>query len=222
MSVVSRNQSSTSGLTDLHQRIQNCYRCQTHLRLSIGKPDQMDRGAANATIMAIGQAPGRVALNKQVAFAGNSFTRLHSWFKEAGYQGDATQLRSEMYLTSLLKCAPTPHSRKAIQKCFGLCRSFLWEQLEFVKPQLVVVLGRDACDLLAQDDRSFSLSVGRVFSPRDLFGQELFPPNVNDRSRWIFLPHPSGLSRIMNEPGIKNTVIGALRRELTKIEFIKS
>ena len=207
---------SDPSLDDLHRRIQSCHDCQNRLEISIQKPSQMYRGPATSRIMAIGQAPSRAALNRQVAFAVNSFTRLHGWFVQAGYQGDAQQLRNEIYLTSLLKCAPSPANRKNIQKCFGLCRGFLWEQLEIIRPHLVLVLGKDASEMLAPDGYDFSSLIGRTLNSSMLFSQELFPPTT-ENNRWMFLPHPSGLSRTMNDAGVRDTVISALRNELASI-----
>jgi len=213
---------SETRLDDLHDKIQHCYDCKIRFDISINKPMKMNRGTSAARIMAIGQAPGQAALTRQQAFAGNSFTRLYSWFVEAGFTGDTEYLRSKMYLTSLLKCAPESTSRKTVQRCYGICRKFLWDQLELINPELVLLLGKDACEIIAPFGEAFGETVGRVFTSSEIFQQELFPPTLDPKSRWIFLPHPSGLSRTMNEPNVKTKVIEALRRELGQIKSLNS
>ena len=180
----------------------------------------MERGGVHAEIMVIGQAPGRSAASHGLAFAGNSFTRLHSWFSEAGYEGTPTDLRKLLYLTSLLKCAPTPLTSAIVRKCFGNCRDFLIEQLNIIDPNLVIVLGKDAYDVIRYPSPSFCDGVGSVITTEQVFEGDLFPPKTNPCAEWLFLPHPSGLSRTMNDATVKKRLLDTLATKLKKLKII--
>lgn len=205
-------------IQSVHLAISACRTCEVD-HIKIDKPVAMQRGHANAQVMAIGLAPGSAAINAGKAFAGNSLSRLLSWFCAAGYSLDETQFRSLVYLTSLNKCAAVPDVPANRRRMWSRCAPFLWRQIELIEPRLILVLGKEAADILLK-------SVGREWS--DVFGvslstSRLFPGDLFESVRvdadWLFLPHPSGLSRTMNDPQVFSMVTRSLARALKRIDF---
>lgn len=204
-------------LDDLHTEIDGCYECQRR-GLAIQKICGLQRGEASALVMLIGLAPGRAAGAQKLAFAGNSFSRLSAWFSMAGFGSPDAALRKKLYLTSISKCRAvddTPANRRFM---WQNCRRFLGRQIDIVKPRLVGVLGAEVASYLLPKISSFDKEAGRAFTTSDINQGQLFPMTMHD-CRWMVLPHPSGLSRVMNSEVNRERIISGLRRELLAIRF---
>ena len=170
----------------------------------------MQRGAADAAVMFIGLAPGASAIGAQQAFAGNSMARLRSWISEAGLDLTEEECRAKFYFTSVVKCAVSPDSPGNRKVLWGNCHPFLWQQINFVAPKLIVLLGSESIGfVLRTRDHAMTDVVGRIWKTADVFAEELFRP-VEIDATWLGMPHPSGLSRLMNDSNIKSRAIAAL------------
>lgn len=205
-------------LAALHNAIGECRRCEES-GLEISKPAIMNRGASQAMVMVIGLAPGQAAIKAEKAFAGNSMTRLLKWFSMAGMELSEAEFRASTYLTSLNKCAVSPDTEANRRKLWGRCDSFLSQQIDLVQPRLILVLGKEAANLLARDKISdWQNILGTCWSTGQLFEGNLFPP-TRTTPLWLFMPHPSGLSRTMNDEANSAKVIGSLHSALNNIGF---
>lgn len=209
----------TQAAAELDRKILECYACRDNEHLELTKPAIMHRGDARATIMAIGIAPGTVAAEEGVAFAGQSFARMHGLFRDAGYVGSPPELRNAMYLTSIVKCVPS--SDTSVMKYFKACQKFLWQQLDIVRPRLVLLLGKEPIRAIAGTTTPMASIAGHIWSSEELSQGLLFsgiPPSV----QWIALPHPSGLNRQMNDGPIRQRCVSQLRQALQHIGFLQS
>lgn len=209
---------SLEAIESVHSEIRRCRKCDAdHLRVI--KPEAMKRGAPTSTVMAVGIAPGQSAINAKKAFAGNSLSRLLSWFNSAGYSLTEEQFRDRVYLTSLNKCAADPDSQANRKRLWRRCAPFLWRQIDLIKPRLILVLGREPAEiLLRQGGDKWDAVLGSRMTTGQLFSNDLFPP-IAIETEWLFMPHPSGLSRTMNDPDVSAMIINSLSRSLDKIEF---
>lgn len=178
----------------------------------------MDRGAGDAQVLLIGIAPSGAAVSQGKAFAGNSRARLLTWFADAGFAMTDEQLSASIYMTSLVKCGAAPDSASTRRRMWARCDHFLWRQLEIVRPKLIVSLGQEPLEMATQQRGSMEELVGRVWPIEDLFEGQLFRPNCPG-SIWLAMPHPSGLSRVMNKPLVREAAIRALRRSLDAVNF---
>ena len=169
--------------------------------------------------MTIGIAPGRVAISSGKAFAGNSITRMLRWFSEAGFEMTEPQFRRALYFTSLIKCGAVPDTRNNRTALWGRCSSFLWRQIHLVRPELILLLGQEPLAMILSSRRVLAKdTVGTCWTTEELFVSELFPP-IEWTTNWLSMPHPSGLSRTMNDSHTHRRVIEALRLNLLKIGF---
>jgi uracil-DNA glycosylase family 4 len=210
--------SDDADLEIIHREIEACEVCKApgH-RLQKGYGIQ--RGLA-ASVMVIGIAPSAAARKAQKAFAGNSFNRLSKWFAAAGFPSTESQLRRAIYLTSLNKCGVIPDTEINRRKLWTRCQQFLWRQIEVIRPDLILLLGKEPVAMIIRD-RNLRLKeiLGKSWSTGELFGQELLPPTTVPTT-WLVLPHPSGLSRTMNDEAVHKQVISSLRKHLNQISFI--
>jgi len=55
--------------------------------------------------------------------------------------------RDEIYITNVIKCRP-PQNRNPMQDEIELCRHFLFDQLKYINPRVIVTLGNFAAQLL--------------------------------------------------------------------------
>lgn len=76
------------------------------------------------------------------------------------------------------------------------CGHFLNEQLELIRPHLVITLGRESFEYLHFVEGDYDSQIGKLF----LFeGASLLPPQPFRAV--VHWPHPSGLNRWPNLPG---------------------
>ena len=175
-------------LSTLHKEIDRCRVCAGHAQ-GFRKPPHLDRGG-KARVMIVGKGPGNAELQGNRAFAGQSGHTLDSWLRSSG--ADRTHPRRGLYLTSIIKCC---HLRmRDFDFMARNCAPFLQQQIEKVRPELIVTLGGEAymgLRFTAQDyDRALCNPVNSadhlLFSP---FGFHF----------WLLpWPHPSGLNRWHN------------------------
>lgn len=210
------------GLDALHSEIGLCFRCRDEARIHVAKPEFMDRGPADARVMGIGMAPGASAISAQKAFAGTSLKKIHQWFSKAGYQAPTQEaLRNRLYLTSLIKCAAIPDKASTRHKMFRHCQSYLWRQIEQIKPDLILLFGSEVVQTISPSkliERKLTEVVGNYWTTEEMF-EDTFFPLTHCECLWLCLPHPSGLSRVMNDPAISKNVIAALGACLSQVKF---
>jgi uracil-DNA glycosylase len=148
-----------------------------------------DRDAPVPRILLIGQAPGLRANSEHVPFAGAAGEKLRDWFELAGIARD--DFWRKIHFSAVTRCYPgrLPGARgdrvpsPAEQ---ALCRPWLNELVELLEPKIVLLVG-----LLAI--RAF---LGRAASLSAVVGTS----EIRDGVRYLPLPHPSGVSRWLNEP----------------------
>jgi uracil-DNA glycosylase len=157
--------------------------------------------------MIVGQAPGINAARTQVPWSGASGVILRGWLQRIGIEPE-TWLDT-CYLTSTTKCFPgKPLSgsgdRAPSRREQALCSSFLDREIALVQPEIIITLGRIAAESLLPGLRPQSLTafVGQVFRADFGFGEVPVVP----------LPHPSGVSRWLNDPENRALVDHGLER----------
>ena len=196
-------------LTELHLSMRDCRRC-----LEAGfhiAPGAIFTGNETATVMIIGQAPGRTEVEAKRPFNAGSGRRLFQWLGEAGWS--EFEFRRDQYMTAVTKCYPGKNDsgrgdRVPSKHEQSLCRSFLLDELRFVNPQLIIPVGSLAISLFYNKGAPLKNVIGTAkYLPGNVlpdsitntissaeiynFYQDQFPRS----GRWIVpLPHPSGAS----------------------------
>ena len=146
------------------------------------------RGYVGQQLMLVGQAPGHLSVARGFPFAGPGGRVLETWLQRAGYPAGA--LHTQIYLSALTKCYPgksvrSGGDRKPSPAELALCRPFLQQELELIRPRAVLLVGGMAIQAFLGSARLDGV-VGTSYERNGLI---LLP-----------LPHPSGVSRWLNRP----------------------
>jgi uracil-DNA glycosylase len=140
-------------------------------------------------VLLVGQAPGLRATTEYKPFAGITGDKLRGWMEAGGIPRE--DFWRKIHFSAVTKCypgrlpgargdrVPTPEEQV-------LCRPWLDGQMELLRPHIVVLVG-----LLA-----IQTFLGRVPSLSAVVGTGV----IKDGVRYLPLPHPSGVSRWLNEP----------------------
>ena len=187
----------SQALAKLHSEMRACQRC-----LEAGYPivpGAISSGPVTAEIMLVGQAPGVTEPQAGRPFHGSAGRRLFAWLAEIDWEEQ--WFRSTQYMTAITKCYPGKNKggrgdRVPTRVEQKLCAPFLERQLALVQPKIILPVGGLAI-------RRF---LGRV-KLADVVGTA----GQDIDGRWIVpLPHPSGASLWLNDPGNQARVRRAL------------
>ena len=147
--------------------------------------------------MIVGQAPGPSAGERPLPYTGATGRTLQRWLERAGFPPGA--LHRDFYLTSLTKCYPGPATgtgakgdRPPSAREIALCARHLDREIALVRPEIIVSLGRLAAERLDPTARGMPLI--------DLVGSLRPAERAGHVFRLLPLPHPSGVSRWLNDP----------------------
>jgi len=151
-------------LEALRAHIGDCTRCPLH---KLGRRQVVfGVGNANADLMFVGEAPGADEDIQGEPFVGRAGQLLTKIIEAIGLA------RSDVYIANVIKCRP-PGNRNPEPVEVATCQPFLFEQLDIVKPKVVVALGTFAAHALLGTDAPISRLRGHVHDFRN--GAKLIP-----------------------------------------------
>jgi uracil-DNA glycosylase family 4 len=130
-------------LQELDAEVRACTRCDLHLTASRGVPGE---GRVDATIMLVGEAPGRTEDSTGRPFVGAAGRFLDELLGLAGLK------RDEVYITNVVKHRP-PENRDPNAEEIEACLPYLFRQVEIIRPRLIVTLGRFALQTFFPEGR---------------------------------------------------------------------
>jgi uracil-DNA glycosylase family 4 len=173
----------------LDAEIAACVRC-APLVGTLLRPSNPRRGSIGARVMIVGQGPGRTEVSKGDVFAGQAGKTLDRWLTNCG--APASEPRSRVYLTSLLKCVCP--DQKHFDRMASQCINFLARQIGLIRPQLVITLGLPAYEALA-DGEPYGAALCTLRE-----NTSMLIPSWRRGFLHLVWPHPSGLNRWLNDP----------------------
>jgi uracil-DNA glycosylase family 4 len=144
--------SNPKSLDELEKEAEKCKRCPLHktrTKLVFGD------GSPKSKIIFVGEAPGYWEDQRGKPFVGAAGKFLDSLLETAGLK------REEIYICNTLKCRP-PGNRDPQPEEIEACKPFLVGQLSFLKPKLVVALGRFSAGELLGRNVSMSAEHGKL------------------------------------------------------------
>jgi uracil-DNA glycosylase len=166
-------------------------------------------------VMLVGQAPGKTESAGGRPFAGRAGGTLFRWLGSMGL--DEETAREHIYIAAVTRCYPGPSpsgrgDRVPAPRERELCAAWLDEELRIIRPRLVIPVGRLAIDRFLGAE------------PLDrLIGRAHDVQHAGGRSRAVPLPHPSGASSWIHDPGHSAQLESALRllgHELAELGII--
>lgn len=131
-------------------------------------------GSLHSPIMLIGEGPGAVEDETGRPFVGPAGKLLDKMLEAIDLD------RSRVYICNVVKCRP-PHNRDPEQKCVDQCIGYLREQVRFIRPKVIVCLGRIAANHILHEKQGITRIHGEIY----------------ERKNFIIIPtfHPSALLR---------------------------
>jgi DNA polymerase len=141
----------------------DCSRCKLH---TLGRR-QVVFGVGNpqADLMFVGEAPGADEDLQGVPFVGRAGQLLTKIIEAIGLA------RDDVYIANVIKCRP-PQNRNPEQDEVETCEPFLFQQIDVIRPKVVVALGTFAARALLRTLDPISRLRGRVYEYR---GAKLIP-----------------------------------------------
>jgi uracil-DNA glycosylase family 4 len=130
----------------------NEVRCCTRCRLSQTRTHTVfGEGSPDAKIFFIGEGPGENEDLQGRPFVGRAGEQLNKWIAAMGLQ------REQVYIANIVKCRP-PGNREPAPDEVATCTPYLQRQLEIIRPQVIVTLGRPAAQHMLQT----KISMGKL------------------------------------------------------------
>ena len=141
----------STDLDGLARHLLNCARC----RLSEKRKTVVfGEGAPDARIMFIGEEPGAEEDRTGRPFVGQAGQLLDRMVIAMGFQ------RAQIYIANVVKCRP-PGNRDPKDDEISACSGFLDRQIELIRPDVIVALGRFAANRLTGTDKPLGALRGR-------------------------------------------------------------
>ena len=133
------------------------------------------RGNPNSNLFVIGEGPGQQEDEQGLAFVGRAGKMLDSAFLCVGIDTN-----KDCYISNIVKCRP-PNNRKPLANEVKECMPWLNEQIELVKPKVIVLAGSTAVQSYLNIDEPISKLRGEWI--------------VKDNIKYMPIFHPSYLLR---------------------------
>ena len=142
-----------AGWIPLKAAVSGCVKCglhKTRTQTVFGVGDE------NADWMLIGEAPGAEEDRLGDPFVGQAGKLLDNMLAAIGLSRSAN-----VYIANVLKCRP-PGNRNPTPEEVAQCSPHLLQQIELIKPKLIVAMGRFAAQTLLETSASIASLRGRV------------------------------------------------------------
>jgi uracil-DNA glycosylase len=180
-------------VVSLNARLRACRRC--HLAGYLDERDSVpiardpEPDVPLPRILLVGQAPGLRATIQDRPFAGIAGDKLRAWFERGGIP--RSEFYARIHFAAVTRCYPgrlggARGDRVPSPEEQSLCRPWLDELIEILEPDIVLLVGLLAIRTFLGPVKSLSGAVGTA--------------TIRDGIRYLPLPHPSGVSRWLNEP----------------------
>jgi DNA polymerase len=138
----------------LEQAVASCTKCELHAtrtRTVFGVGDK------NADLLIIGEAPGRDEDLQGEPFVGRAGQLLNAMLAAIGLD------REQVYITNILKCRP-PDNRDPRPEEAAACNPWLQQQIELIRPSVILALGRIAAHNLLSTEQNLGALRGKQHS----------------------------------------------------------
>jgi len=164
-------------LDALAQQVQKCTKCPLHLSRTQGVPGE---GNPDARLVFIGEAPGADEDAQGRPFVGRAGKLLTNIIEAMGLT------RDQVFIANILKSRP-PENRDPSSIEIAACIEHLYQQLEIIKPEIIVALGAYAARTLLDSKDPIGRLRGRI--------HQYFPHPMADPIKLVATYHPAYLLR---------------------------
>ena len=146
-----------TSLDELNKTVSVCKLCELHRTRT---QTVFGTGHPAAEWLIIGEAPGADEDRLGEPFVGRAGQLLTSMLRAVGLA------REEVFIANILKCRP-PNNRDPQADEVRNCASYLRQQIELIKPRIILVVGRIATQSLLNTDTPIGKMRGQKFIYQD-------------------------------------------------------
>lgn len=186
-------QTSQAKLLKISADLQGCMRCKLcHGRKSI----VVGEGNSHASVVFVGEGPGEQEDLQGRPFVGKAGQLLDRMIEAICLD------RSQVYIANVVKCRP-PGNRNPEYDEIQACNPFLHQQIDAIRPKVIVALGKFAAQTLLGTEEKISSLRGQFHSYRGAKLMPTFHPAYllrnpsSKREAWI------DLQKVAHELGIQ-------------------
>ena len=122
-------------------------------------------GNPDADLMFVGEAPGADEDIQGIPFVGKAGQLLTKMILAINLE------RDQVYIANVIKCRP-PGNRNPEPDEIASCEPFLFQQIDAIRPRVIVALGAFAAKTLLRTEEPISRLRGRIY---DFRGAKLIP-----------------------------------------------
>ena len=133
-------------LDDLDILVKKCKKCNLY---KTRNNTVFGEGSHNSDIMIIGEAPGKEEDDSGKPFIGRAGKLLTEFLKSISLD------RRSVFITNIVKCRP-PENRNPEMTEIKSCSDYLDQQIAFIKPRVLVLLGKIAANRMLGEDKPIS------------------------------------------------------------------
>ena len=138
--------SENNNLISLDETIKKCKKCNLH---KTRQNTVFGEGDPDSNIMIIGEAPGREEDEVGRPFVGRAGKLLNEFLKSINLNRDS------VFIVNTIKCRP-PENRDPEASEINACSDYLDQQINIIKPKVLVLLGKVAANRLLGKDMPMS------------------------------------------------------------------
>jgi DNA polymerase len=147
-----------TALAAIRSEIGDCIRCRlSERRNTIVFAD----GNSDADIMFVGEGPGADEDEQGLPFVGKAGQLLNNMITAMGIR------REDVYIANVVKCRPPGNRTPERDEC-DTCGPFLMQQIETVRPKIIVALGATAAKYLLNVQDSMANLRGKIYDLRGI------------------------------------------------------
>ena len=152
--VATQARTGQNGLKILENEVRNCTRC----GLGLGRTNAVPgMGPRNPKVFVIGEGPGAEEDMQGLPFVGPAGKYLDKWLDAIGLSR-----KTDTYIGNVVKCRP-PGNRDPRPEEASACLPFLMRQIDILKPQAILTVGRIAAQILLDTTRGIGATRGKVY-----------------------------------------------------------
>lgn len=150
-------------LKEIHEKWLKDCKCELKRTATQGVPGD---GSPDAELVFIGEAPGRDEDKEGRPFVGAAGKFLNEMLSSIGLK------REDVYITNVVKYRP-PNNRDPLPEEVASCAEWLKDEIETIKPKLIVFLGRHALEHFFPGER-ISRVHGKILKKKTKIGNFFF------------------------------------------------
>lgn len=163
---------------ELERNCKTCGKCKlskTRTNVVFGE------GNKEADLMFIGEGPGADEDYTGIPFVGRAGKLMNMAFQGIGID------REKVYIANIVKCRP-PGNRNPQDDEINACLDYLRNQVIFIKPKVIVLLGNVALKTILSKDLGITNSRGKWFNKNGILYMPTFHPAalLRDDTKKIF------------------------------------